>query len=285
MLGLLFAVLSAFSKGFEKILHRYVLVKEDSLSYAFIWHLLASLFFLPFFIIEFNIPKESFAWGLVLISAVLWAIVAYTGFRAYSHLQVSLKEPIGKSKMLFVLLLSVIFLKEAITTEKVLGTILIFAGIVTLTYKKGKRFGDFGNRGVQLTLLSAFLMSVVLLVDKYATNFFNPGMYSFMVYFLPSVVLFPFVVKRKTEIRSIVRNKLGATIATVFLGAAYYYLLLRAFKLAEASAVVPIVELGTLIAVFGGIKFLKEREQIPKKIIAAVIVVIGAVLLSGVFRI
>jgi uncharacterized membrane protein len=285
MLGIIFAVLSAISKGFEKILHKYVLVKEDSLSYAFIWHILSSIFFLPFFIIEFNLPKQHFAWMLVILSSILWAIVAYSGFKAYSHLEVSIKTPLGKSKMLFVLLFSVIFLKEILTLEKILGTILVFVGIIVLTYKKEKRFGDLKNKGGKLTLISAFLMSIVLLVDKYATNFFNPGMYSFLVYFLPAIVIFPFVSNKKTELKSIFKNRFSTTITTTLLGAAYYYLLLKAFKLAEASTVVPIVELSTLIAVFGGVKFLKESEEIPKKIIATIIVIIGAILLSGVFKI
>ena len=43
MLGIFFAILSAIFKGFEKVLHRYILVKEDSLSYAFIWHITSSI--------------------------------------------------------------------------------------------------------------------------------------------------------------------------------------------------------------------------------------------------
>ncbi len=282
MVGIIFAALSALSKGFEKVLHRFILIREDSLSYAFVWHILTAIFFLPLFIIEFNLPKQSFAWLLIIISSALWSIIAYVGFKAYSYLEVSIKTPIGKSRMLFVLLLSVIFLKETLTLKKILGTFLIFTGIVILTYKRGKRFGSLKEKGVQLTFLSAFLTSVVWLVDKYATNFFNPGMYSFLVYFVPSTMLFPFVLRKKQELKSLLKFRSSAIIFTVILGAAHYYLILRAFKLTEASIVVPIVELSTLIAVFSGIKFLKESKEVSKKIIAAIIVILGAVLLAGV---
>ena len=282
MLGIFFAILSAIFKGFEKVLHRYILVKEDSLSYAFVWHITSSIFLLPIFLIEFKFPEQHFAWFLIIISSVLWATVAYTGFKAYSLLDVSIKTPIGKSKILFVLLLSVIFLKETLTLEKVLGTTLIFCGIIFLTYKKGKQFGNLRDQGVQLTLLSSFLMSIVLLIDKYATNFFNPGMYSFLVFFLPAIIIFPFIIKRKTELKSILTNRFKATVLTVLLGTTYYYLLLRAFKFEEVSVVIPIIEMSTLIAVFGGIKYLKEGTEIAKKIIAAIIIILGAILLSGV---
>lgn len=282
MLGILFALLSAFSKGFEKILHRYILVKEDTISYAFIWHILSSLFFLPLFFIEFQLPIIHYSWILVIISSILWALVAFTGFKAYAHLEVSTKSPIGRSKLFFVLLFSVIFLKESLTIEKLIGTILIFVGIIIITYKRKIGFSKLKERGVLLTLLSAFLMSIVLLIDKYATSYFNPGMYSFLVYFLPAIVLFPFVINKKNEMKSIIKNRFSATIGAVLLGAAYYYLLLRAFRLTEASIAVPIVELGTLVAVFGGIIFLKEREDISKKLIAAVIVILGVILVSGI---
>ena len=93
MLGIIFAILSSCSKGLEKIAHRYVLVNEDSVSYAFVWNLLSSLLFLPLFIIKFALPKETWAWSLVFISSILWALVSYFGFKAYSSLEVSLKEP------------------------------------------------------------------------------------------------------------------------------------------------------------------------------------------------
>ncbi len=217
MLGIFFAILSAIFKGFEKVLHRYILVKEDSLSYAFVWHITSSIFLLPIFLIEFKFPEQHFAWFLIIISSVLWATVAYTGFKAYSLLDVSIKTLIGKSKILFVLLLSVIFLKETLTLEKVLGTTLIFCGIIFLIYKKGKRFGNLRDQGVQLTLLSSFLMSIVLLIDKYATNFFNPGMYSFLVFFFTSNNYFSIYHQEKNRIKIDINKSIQSNCVNCFI--------------------------------------------------------------------
>ncbi|HIH11185.1 TPA: EamA family transporter, partial [Candidatus Woesearchaeota archaeon] len=222
MLGIVFAILSSGSKGLEKIAHRYVLANEDSVSYAFVWNLLSSLLFLPLFILEFNLPQEPWTWSLVLISSTLWALVSYFGFKAYSSLEVSLKEPIGKSKIFFVLFLSVLFLRESLTVEKVIGTLLIFGGVILVTYHQRKRFGSFRDKGVIYTLISAFLSAVVLLVDKYGMMFFKPEMYSFLVYFIPAVILFPLVIRKKLELKSIVQQRFGATIMAVVLGSSYY---------------------------------------------------------------
>lgn len=283
MIGIIYALISAFSKGSERIVHRYILADEDSLSYAFIWHVLTSLIFLPFFIIEFSLPTQGLAWVLVIISSVLWTLVAYFGFKAYSTLEVSVKVPIGQSRLLFALLLSVVFLKEVLTIEKILGTILVFIGLIIIKYKKGKKFGLLKDKGVIYTLISSLLTAVVLLIDKFSGQFFNPVVYSFLVYFLPAIIISPFVLKKKKEIKSILKKRFSATLGATVLGSGYYYFLLRAYQHAEASVVIPIVELGTVFAVIGGIIFLKERKNILRKVIASLLVIVGALLLSGIF--
>jgi drug/metabolite transporter (DMT)-like permease len=284
MLGIVFALSSALAAGIEKILHRFVCAREDSLSYAFIWHLLSGILLLPIFILEFKLPSEPSAWNLVLVSSLLWTIVAYIGFKAYSYLDVSVLSPIVKSKLFFVLFFSAIFLRESLSVGKIVGTVLIFIGVMIISYKRRSGLKDLKRKGVLLVLASSLTISVALLIDKYATNFFNLGMYSFLVYSIPVVLLIPFVANKKAEIKSVIRNRFPATLATVLLGTTYYYLMLRAFRLAEASIVVPIVQSSTIIAVLGGIIFLKERTDIPKKVLAALIVIAGALLVSGTYN-
>ncbi|MDP3742274.1 MAG: DMT family transporter [Candidatus Micrarchaeota archaeon] len=283
MLGILFAALSALTSGCESILHRYVLVKEDSIGYAFVWHCLTALLFLPLFLIEFKLPTEQTAWLFVIASSVFWACASFAGFKAYSQMEVSSKSLIGRTKVLFSFLLALLFLRETISAEKILGVVLIFAGLILLTYKKSIGFSDLKSKGVSLTILSAFFVSCALIIDKFATQFFPLGMYSFIVYALPVVFLVPFALQRKADVKSIVKNKFAATLGTVILGAASYYFILNAFKFAEASVVIPIAELSMLVTVAGGALVLREKVD-AKKIIAAVVVIAGAVLLSGVFR-
>ncbi len=279
MFGIIFAALSALTSGFESVLHRYVLVKEDSISYAFVWHFLISLLFLPLFLIEFKLPLQASAWSLVIASSIFWASAALLGFKAYSHIEVSKKSPIGKVKILFAFLLAVIFLHESLTVAKALGIAAIFLGLVVLTYKKATGINELKSKGALLTIASAFLISCALLVDKFATAYFSTGTYAFLVYALPAVMFAPFALRRQTELKSIVNNKFSATLAAAVFAAASYYLILNAFKLAEASVVIPIAELSTLVTVAGGVLVLREKMEV-RKIAAAVIVIVGALLVS-----
>ena len=280
MLGILFALMSAVSGGVEKIIHRHILTKEDTLSYAFIWQLVAALFLLPLFFIEFGMPANNNAWFLVLISGIMWTVIAYVGFAAYSNLEVSLKTSISKSKLFFILLFSIIFLREVFSAEKLIGTVLIFTGILIATHKRGQGFKKLKSKGALLALLAAFLGSIAMLIDKYAMNFFNPGMYTFMLYLMPAIFLSFFVIKRGGKIKSILRNRLAPFLISAIAGGMYYYLIVRAFKVAEASVVVPIVELSVLVSVLGGIILLKERENLWNKIIGAVVVISGTIILA-----
>lgn len=282
MIGFIYAIIASFSKGLEKILHRYVLVSEDSLSYAFIWHLIVAILFLPLFILNFQSPEITIAWLYVCISASLWALVGYTGYKSYSLLDVSIKAPIDKSRLFFVLLISIIFLKETLTVEKVIGTLFIFLAIWLVSYKSKKKNSKISLKGIILSIISAIIMATALTFDKFAVQYFSPEMYPFMVYFLPSMILLPFCFNKTKEIKSIFQNNFKATFGTAFLGAIYYYLLLKAYTYLDASIVIPITELSALIAVLGGIIFLKERKDIGRKLIAVVIAILGGFLISGV---
>ena len=58
-----------------------------------------------------------------------------------------------------------------------------------------------------------------------------------------------------------------------------YYMLLKNFSLTEASLAVPITYTSTVLTAFGGILILKERSNIFQKIIGAITVLAGVLML------
>jgi len=280
MVGVLFALGAAVSSGAEKLLRRHVLIKEDSLCYAFAFGLFAAIILLPVFIFGFQAPTHNLAWLLLILSGSIWTVFSLLQFKAYSYLEASIASPISRVKLFFVLILGVIFLNETISLGKVAGTLLIFIGIVVLSYKKNVKRPHIEKKGIALIILSTMLISVALLIDKYALNFFTVATYTAPIYLMKPILLIPWVMKRKHHIKSIFKQSLIAVFATSALSVGYYYLTLMAFKQAEASAIVPITEMSTLFAVIGGIVILKERTFITRKLIAATIVVFGAILVA-----
>ena len=72
-------------------------------------------------------------------------------------------------------------------------------------------------------------------------------------------------------------TKLEAWIALLLasLNVIGYLLNLKALEIAEATRVIPIVQTSTLFTVIFGILLLKERDNVPRKIIAGILAITG----------
>ena len=206
----------------------------------------------------------------------------FTIIKSYKYLEASVNTIVSKVRIPLFLILSIIFLGETLNSNKVIGTFLIFGGLVYLSYNKNKvKTLPLNNPGTPYLFASIFLIVFALLIDKFASGFFNPGMYTFMVYFIASLFLFLPILVRKQSIKPIFKSKyLPLIIITSFLSVTYYFLILNAYKFAEASIIIPLTELSVLVTVLGGFLFLNEKSHLKKKIISTLIVIVGAVLIS-----
>lgn len=283
MIWLIYSLISALSGGINKIFHRMIMLKEDTLSYSFIFQMIGCVFFIPLMIMDFTFPDNLFPWVIVLFACIVWALETFVAFEAYIHVPVSVRSPLDEVRVIFLLILSVIFLAESLSIEKVLGTILVFIGIFTLTYQKGNFLNKIREKGIMLVFLSAFLYSIASILDKAALKYFSAGTYGFLVYFVPAIMFIPFITNKKAEIGNLFKNSIFLVLVSAFVSFLAYFFRLKAFSLADVSLVFPITRLSVLIGVISGIIFLKERENILRKIIASIIVIIGVVLISGYF--
>jgi len=281
MIWLIYALIATLSASIRSIFHRFIMLTEDPYSYALLENILTAFIFIPVLINEFVFPLNITAWILVLTSSILWVFIAIVGFYAYKYTQVSLKSPLSESRVLWVLLFAIIFLKEKLIFDKIFGIILIFISLVILTYKKRKRFGDLSDKGVQLTLLTALLTAGVAIIDKSALQYFTAGTFGFLVYFIPGLILMGFGKKHFKDVKKILKTKHYYLGLVVILGFFFYYFKLKAYEIADVTQVFPIIRLSTAFTVIFGIIFLREKENIWKKIIATVIILFGVLLLSG----
>jgi len=278
MLWQVFALLAAVSKGIQKIIHRDIMKKENYIAYGWVFNLLTGIFFLFLFVRGITIPSSLYAWSLALFAGFLWAVIAIVGFKSYQHTPVSLRDPLARTDVLFLLLFSIFILQESVTTFKIVGILLIFLGLIVLTWHKRKIFGRLSHIGIQLTLLVAFFDGFVAIVDKTAVAYFLPEFYGFLMYILPAIYLTPLAVKNASSIKKLLVNKKFAVIATCALGVSAYYFQLSAYMLTEVSNVFPVIQLSTLIVVLGGIYFHKEKE-LSLRLVGAVLMIIGSVLI------
>ncbi|MDO8660377.1 MAG: DMT family transporter [Candidatus Woesearchaeota archaeon] len=117
-----------------RVMHRYIV--KDTSPYAYTWltQVIGTLLLLPVAITHFSIPSSSTEWLVLLGASILWVLVAISAFTAFKNAEVSLKEPISQSKLIWVLIFGGILLGETITTQKILGTLIIFLGVSVLIW-------------------------------------------------------------------------------------------------------------------------------------------------------
>ncbi len=277
MIGIIFALGAAVSSGVGRVLHRHLLPKHDLIAYSFVFHVLVALFLFPYFIISFSLPSTITAWWYVIISGILWILITIASFKAFQLLEVSVKVVVDKLRIIFVLLFGIFIFNESVSIEKLLGTMLIFGGVIFISYSKHAK--KIQKKGLMYAFISTILIAIVTFVDKHAINFFNPGMFAFFSFFTPLFFFGPLSLNKRKEVIKLWKHW-HYILAVGITAGLYYVFVLFAYKHIDASIVIPIVEISVLITCIGGIIFLHEKKNIWRKVISALIVIAGAIILS-----
>jgi drug/metabolite transporter (DMT)-like permease len=217
---------------------------------------------------------------LFLPSQVSFGQQSLSGAISIKGADVSIREPLSQTKVIWGLFLGFFFLQEAFTLQRTFGAILIFIGTGFLLWHPEKRFGKLNDPGVRWTFCAAVLGAIVAAVDKYAQNWFAPEMYGFFVYFVPLIVLLAFLPRRAHHIQHLLKRRGASTIIAILISVGVYYFNLKAFTVADYTVVYPLIQLSTLLTVIGGILFFKEHEHFWQRIIATILTIAGVILIG-----
>lgn len=278
--ALFFIILAILSSTIYSLINRYVMKNAEPYAFALLTQFGAAVLFLPGAISNFSVPDATAPWLIVLAAAIIWTIFSVSNYISYKGTEVSMKQSLGQSKLILALILGLIFLKELPSFQKIVGTIIIFSGIFLLVWHPERRFARLSDPGVRWTFFASFLAALVAILDKAALRWFSPTTYGFLVYLIPGIILLFFLPGRTQHVRHLMKMHGVAAISSIVISAAFYYFVLRAYALADVTLVFPLIQLGIFITVLSGIIFLKEREHLWQKVIAAIITVAGAIIIG-----
>ncbi len=264
-----------------KVLNRKVLREGNVSEYLFLWNIIASFFYIPAALLfGISIPSTTDQWLGVILGIILYTIGGFIGFHAIRHTEASLYAPLGAVKVLFLMFFSWILLGENITFNKFWGTIFMFLGIVVLSWKEGA-FRKFKELGVKLTLLTAFIISIIATVEKFSMNVsISPVFYGLMMYLIPGLI-YGLLPENRTIRKplSFLSKKWKIITLSAFCYAAMYYLQLFAFKLADVSLVFPLLQLSILVTVILGFFILGEKSEKEQRLLGGALMTVGTMLI------
>lgn len=241
--------------------------------------LLGGLFVLllfPFFSIQF--PKNVSTYIFFGIAIIFYATAYRINTTTRRMLDVSTYSILSQLSTVFVITWGIIFLKETIVLKEIFGAFLILLGNVFVLYKKGK----FElNKYVIIHLLGTLSMSIAISIDVGISKQFNLSLYVSFILFVPALLLLVFERIKVKDIISELKN--GNSKAILLIGMIWGVAIierLRAYSFGTVTTIAPLIAIRTILNVFAAYFVLKEKDSLWKKIVAALIVVAGTILIK-----
>ena len=281
--------------GVRPLLSRVILRdEEESLTYSFIYQALSTVLIVPIFAFGVKLPKTFLPFVTLLSLGLFETLTVYLFMEAARLLEVSFRKIISQTQIIWVLIFGVIFFQESLDLAKVLGVFSIFLGVTLAIFKKQKvsylknlwlrfwdREGTLKEKGIIFALIAAILGALEVIVIKYLLNYFSPSVMIFGVRGVSAICFLLFLKNLKPQVKSLVKRKPNLIFLHGLVGSLATFFFLWATSLTEVSRTVPISQSFSILTVFGGIMFLKERGRIWQKVLGGILAVIGVVLVKG----
>lgn len=278
VLTLLSVLVSAIAVILQKVLIRGD--RSDPYSYTVVFHLLLGLVAFVFGLIggvDFSLFQGNI-W-MLLLAAALWGTCQVFLFKALQITEASEVTIVSGVRVIVTILASVIFLKEVFTGWNVLGTVLILVSTVLIANrKKGLKF----DKGLFYTLAMAFFGGLAIVADSANVQQYEVLAYSTFSNLLSGLFIlavYPKTLKQwKTFANlSFLLKMLPVAVFSVSQGILYLLALTYGGNTAEVGT---IRQSSVIVTVLLAVIFLGERDNLGKKVVAAILVTLGVFFLS-----
>lgn len=220
----------------------------------------------------------------VSLTAVLLVILGQglgniTYFAAIKNLTNGTAQIAFSSILVFNTLLALVFLDLQLSFINVLGVFLLMIAILSVV--SGKI--ELNKRGVLLMLLSAFLFSVFQLASAEISQ--QVGAVSYLLIAYIGAALVVFALKSKVVVKDLLsakkRSTLGIPLLTAIPSLGNFLFAYYAYREApEPAKVAMLLTAQVVLTVILSYFLLKERGHVYRKLAAAVLVIISAVLIK-----
>jgi transporter family protein len=277
MSWVIWIIIAIFSASLEKCLNRLFLSKSSQeWEYMLGYNIGALLLLISVTLSEIGSIGLTSNLCLLILSGAIWFISCLYTFKADRFAEVSLTSIISQLQVALVCFGGIVFFGESLTYVQVLGVALVVMGLCFLFHKSGWKF----NLGIFYKLISVTAMTCALLLDKYLVSIYDGSIVAISGFLVPSVIIMVLQPKKVVAGIKFVFEHRFYNIAIGILGGLGYLALLKAMALAPLAVVFPAFQINIILTVLLGIWLLKEKEHIIPKIISAIIVLLGTILLK-----
>ena len=242
-------------------------------SMAGVFALLLSLCF------DYKFTTDWKVYFFLVIACIFYAISDRLNTVVRSGIEASTYSVLKQLSTVFMIVAGLLFFKEPFIWKKMIGAFLIVFSNILIFYKRGKK--KF-NKYILLGIISNIASSIALFLDVNLSEQFNVAVYAASTVLLPA--FFISIVEKITisDLRKKFQsgNKKAMVLTSLFWGIVPV-VQLRAYQLGDVTLIAPLCALTVIGNVIVGYLFLKERDNLFKKMIAAILIVISIILIKG----
>ncbi len=228
----------------------------------------------------FRIPNLAPIWLNLLLMPILYGLGNVAKFQSIKRIDASEFTVLFQVSTLVTVTVAVLCLGEIFKIYEVVGLALIVLAVILVTFKKRITFklseGEFWALGCAVAFGIAFAN------DAYILRTFDLWTYTFLAFFVPGMLTLAYLGKqakqasRLFEKESVVGFLLSAAIYSVAAVTVYY-----AYQIGRnAAQIASLTPTYSILVVILAAIFLHERDYLPRKFAAAVLAVLGIMLLK-----
>jgi uncharacterized membrane protein len=276
-LWLILTVSSGLLSNFYNFLNRVILKdNEDPTVSAWYTEILRFVIFSLIAIVDWKLVLTPQSFIILLFVGLTEFLGGYFYMKMHAYTHLSISTILSRTRLIWVPIIGFFLFHEILKTSDYAGIIIIFIGISTIIAPK-KLFVD---KGAIYANLYAFIIAFNVILLKLATPYTSNAVLMAIMP-LPAVLFYPVVMKdTKVRLKKFTKANMLLKSFTVTLSIIFLYLSIAALRLIDASIFNAIYQGMLFFAVLAGIIFLKERQDIKKKLIGATITIVGVTILS-----
>lgn len=223
-------------------------------------------------------PRESVAWIFLISASIFYSLYERGRFVAAKLLDASTLTIVSNISVVVAFIGALFLYSESLTVNKAIGAGLIFISLIVVSIQKNIH-KKISIKGLLVGILISTVLGLGWMLDKKGAIFFSPSVYNILAWTIPFILLYLPYVKTDHIVYEVKHSSKGLFIMAG-LNVVGYYLQLQALQLADATLVIPIVQMSTLTTVLAGVFVLGEKDFIWRKIFSAIVALIGVYLLT-----
>lgn len=230
------------------------------------------------FLFKLKFPTDFKVYLFLGLAIIFYTIQNRLATYARSGMDASSYSIIKQLSNVFVFIMGFVFFKEELTLQKIIGAILLIGSNIIIFYQKGSWKN---NRYLLVGVIANVCMGIALFLDVNTSNSFNLAFYVSITLLIPALLIF---IIEKVKIKEIIYEwNMNFKKIILLTGLSWSLMMLtklKAYQLGKVTKIAPLCSLTVILNVLFAFLFLKNKENLFKKLIASILIVIGVFLIK-----